>query len=892
MVTMTGNDKNTLKSKTSSFSPIFGFPSFPVAPSPNHFKSLKSTQCCPEKNKTRSPPFLGFARPPSLLCSPPSEDLLVWCFGIPPADTARCCNGRSHQCNEASTIRAESSVIISISLQRSKLSALNFRMTTGNKRARVVKGSKSGVQRSKAAVGKRQRVEEGSKAGIEGSMMTILKKAKSANKSARFIVAQCSKPAGEQWKKMTDEEKAPSMEMAKQRKGRMNKQIPKGKKKNALPVFFCRCSPLKLVKVNAALTKDQQDAVDKLGFGSILQLKCRMLNRDFISRLVKHFNPVTRSLEFGRVRVHTITPDDVRRALGLSFGTIPVPTNSQDYHFEHIEEMFGTGQEPLKPLKRGVTFSMMQAVFKEKKADVKFQTAYVLFVLSCFLCPTTKDVATTKFYPAMHDIIQTRTYAWAEFVLDWLANEIAKYKKRSAKGKKDVVGVAGCVFFLMFIYFDKQPMGMKVGSEGQLLIKSWTPKLIKERIAKEETLELVDPISERFPEPSYRHPYVIAAFHDLKKYFVNQMQHLDVMDKALMGDVPQTQTRSPSRRKASSKRKNRNEDEDDVDMGDLDDFPSTSTVNPKKVSHGVDVEDVDDSRMSGIFIAQEMPFYSPKQEIADVVQHEQHVEVEQHTVMEKYGDKQGQQEEDEEQEEDEDEEEEEDDDDDDDEGEGEGEGKGGEEEEVEKQEQVPFTPPMNKGPRTRLQNRKSGMRPSTKRGKRTLKPSQATRTPYVAPPEVKLSKLTRQENQVWVYVMQPPNKTSEEDVFKMDGGKIYLSHEMLHEVFKPRGHMSTLVIYSTLHKVMATMTEWLMKQEKANALMKDGVLCPTRHMFSSSFVLFLPVLLTDIEHWYCVVVNLVDKRIEVLDSMALRSRDVVQRTDSNSDKATIAYPMD
>ncbi|XP_058216822.1 uncharacterized protein LOC131327697 [Rhododendron vialii] len=37
--------------------------------------------------------------------------------------------------------------------------------------------------------------------------------------------------------------------------------------------------------------------------------------------------------------------------------------------------------------------------------------------------------------------------------------------------------------------------------------------------------------------------------------------------------------------------------------------------------------------------------------------------------------------------------------------------------------------------------------------------------------------------------------------------------------------------------------------------------------------LFLPVLLTNIEHWYCVVVNLVDKRIEVLDSMVLQTTD-------------------
>ncbi|KAG5562196.1 hypothetical protein RHGRI_005062 [Rhododendron griersonianum] len=69
------------------------------------------------------------------------------------------------------------------------------------------------------------------------------------------------------------------------------------------------------------------------------------------------------------------------------------------------------------------------------------------------------------------------------------------------------------------------------------------------------------------------------------------------------------------------------------------------------------------------------------------------------------------------------------------------------------------------------------------------------------------------------------------------------------------------------------MIEWLLKEEKAKAPMKDGVPRSTRHMFSSVFVLFLPVLLTDIEHWYCVVVNLVDKRIEVVDSMVLKTTD-------------------
>ncbi|KAI8528239.1 hypothetical protein RHMOL_Rhmol12G0135100 [Rhododendron molle] len=311
-------------------------------------------------------------------------------------------------------------------------------MTTGKKQPRVVKGSTVGEQGSKAAVGSTH----------TNPYLFFLdayqKKAKAANTSRRFKIAQCSKPAGNVWNNMSDAERAPFVEMAKERKARMKKPIPKEKKKNALPVFRSRRSPLKLVKVNTALTKAQQDAVKGLGFGSMLQLKCTMLSRDFINRLVKHFNPVTMSLEFGRVRVYRITADDIQKALGLSCGTISVPTDCQDRHVEHITKMFKRKKE--KELKRGVTFAMMQQVFKRKKHDVKFQTSYVLFVLSCFLCPTTKDVAAMKFYPAVHDLKQTHTYAWAEFVLHWLAAKIAKYKKRSAKvveGKKDSVGVAG-----------------------------------------------------------------------------------------------------------------------------------------------------------------------------------------------------------------------------------------------------------------------------------------------------------------------------------------------------------------------------------------------------------------------------------------------------------------
>ncbi|KAG5524121.1 hypothetical protein RHGRI_030944 [Rhododendron griersonianum] len=641
-------------------------------------------------------------------------------------------------------------------------------MTTGKKRSRIVKGSKARVKGSKSAV------ESTHTNPYLYFLDAYQKKAKVANKGPRFIIAKYSKSAGEVWKKMSDAEKRHSW----------------------------------------TWPKKERPALMRI-------------------RLVNHFNPVTKSLEFRRVRVYTITLDDVRRVLGLSCGTIAVPTDCEDNHFGHIRKMFAKGK---KPLKRGVTFAMTQQVFKTGVSDVKFQTSYVLVVLSCLLYPTTKDVAATRFYPTVHNLTQTPTYAWAEFVFDWLVKEIAKYKKRSAKAadsknKKDALGVGGCVLLLM------------VGSAGDPMIQSWTTKLIKERIAKEETLELLDPISGQFPEPCFQHSDTIAAYHDLKKSFLVQMQHLFVLDGALMGDVPKICTRNPSKWKASNerqslnkgkdvtKRKNPNDDDvemDDVDM-DLEEIPSTSTLNPKKVSDGVDVEDMDAGCMSGfddLVFGRKMPFYSPKHMMADVVQH---VEVEVQSVAEKQVEKEGEEKcelEDDHIHVQEEEEEEE-----------------VEEEEQEVEEEVPLTPPLNKRPRTRLQKSKFVTRPSTKRGKRTLKPSKATKMLYVAPSELKQSKLTKQETQVWVYVMQPPKKIGDET----DGGKIHLSHDMLHKVFKARGHMSTMV--------MATMTEWLMKEEKAKNPMKDGVPSPTRHMFSSYFVLL-------------------DKRIEVLDSMVLNNTDM------------------
>ncbi|KAF7150909.1 hypothetical protein RHSIM_Rhsim02G0111600 [Rhododendron simsii] len=222
--------------------------------------------------------------------------------------------------------------------------------------------------------------------------------------------------------------------------------------------------------------------------------------------------------------------------------------------------MFATGDEQLK---RWVTFGMMKEVFKLGVADAKFQTSYVLLVLSSLLCPTTKDVASIKFYPTMYDLTKISSYAWPQFVLDWLVKEITVVKKRDVKevdNRKDAPGVS--------VLDDEAYKGMNC-QEGE------------------------------FGEAQ-------NAYHTLQKSFLEQLQHIIIMDAALMSHVSEITTE-----KNPSKGKDVREMDSPLDDDACHEIPSSSTSTLKKAGKGVAVDEMDEERISGfedVHNARDMPF--------------------------------------------------------------------------------------------------------------------------------------------------------------------------------------------------------------------------------------------------------------------------------------------
>ncbi|KAF7123079.1 hypothetical protein RHSIM_Rhsim12G0083900 [Rhododendron simsii] len=149
-------------------------------------------------------------------------------------------------------------------------------------------------------------------------------------------------------------------------------------------------------------------------------------------------------------------------------------------------------------------------------------------------------------------------------------------------------------------------------------------------------------------------------------------------------------------------------------------------------------------------------------------------------------------------------------------------------------------------------------KPSKRRPKRVLKRSQSRKTPYVAHPEVKESKYTNQENSVYAYLTKRPPKSDTVSVFRNEGIGWILGREQLQDVFKPRGHMSSM---ENLQKYETITNPSVLDDEvDPKILGYDLTMCS---------VLFLPVLLKSPKHWYVIAINQVDKCLEVLDSLSL-----------------------
>ncbi|MFS7983384.1 putative protein-serine/threonine phosphatase [Helianthus anomalus] len=286
-----------------------------------------------------------------------------------------------------------------------------------------------------------------------------------------------TKAASNAWKVMTSEEKSKytirAREVWNDYLSTAPAREPKPRKQANL---VTRCSPGRLVNVLKHFTEEQKEAVKSMGFGSLLDLKCRTLRRSLCLWLLERFNTIRRNLEICGERI-PLHPHDVELVMGLPASGKEVVNSGPDDLVAELRLKYNASN-------RGISVRFLEERLGQPEAGDDFKRAFLLYVLGTLLCPTARLDVSPSFLHFLTDMDSIHEYNWAKFLLDRLVREVSRYRQ----GKQRAVG--GCLLFLQLFYYESVAIGgtCEPGPIVVPCVSLWTEEAISEREKQEKEL--------------------------------------------------------------------------------------------------------------------------------------------------------------------------------------------------------------------------------------------------------------------------------------------------------------------------------------------------------------------------------------------------------------------
>ncbi|KAF7143268.1 hypothetical protein RHSIM_Rhsim05G0160000 [Rhododendron simsii] len=261
--------------------------------------------------------------------------------------------------------------------------------------------------------------------------------------AANYTSAETKRDIGEQWKNLSNEHRQKYKDLAQLAKEELAKHKavlpPKPRKKK----IQNRISLKSIVRIVQKLSLDQRRAVQLIGLGGILELRCTALNHPLCNWLVQKFDPVSRSLTV-HGRTFLLTYSHVHEYLGINAqGNLIELEGNTSVEFSEVYKNLGmtNGVVQLKELR--------EYLEKTEEVDDGFKRKFALYILGCFLCPTTKSGVSRSLINVVSDVAAMANQNWANLTLDFLCKGILDQRN------KDHVQPSGCLFLLVVFYLDR-----------------------------------------------------------------------------------------------------------------------------------------------------------------------------------------------------------------------------------------------------------------------------------------------------------------------------------------------------------------------------------------------------------------------------------------------------
>lgn len=286
-----------------------------------------------------------------------------------------------------------------------------------------------------------------------------------------------TKAASDAWKLMSIEEKEKYTKRAREVWNDYLSSTPAREPKPRKQAnLVTRCSPGRLLNVLIRFTPDQKEAVKSMGFGSLLDLRCRTLRRNLCLWLLERFNTIRRSLEICGARI-PISPRDVELVMGL-------PASGKDVVNSGPEDLIAELRQKYNSSNRGISVRLLEEMLATPEAGEDFKRSFLLYVLGTLLCPTARLDVSPSFLHFLTNMDVIHEYNWGKFLLDRLVREVARFRQ----GKQRAVG--GCLLFLQLFYYESVAVGGPCEPAPVVIpcLASWSEEEISEREKQEKEL--------------------------------------------------------------------------------------------------------------------------------------------------------------------------------------------------------------------------------------------------------------------------------------------------------------------------------------------------------------------------------------------------------------------
>uniref|UniRef100_A0A803MGE8 Ubiquitin-like protease family profile domain-containing protein n=1 Tax=Chenopodium quinoa TaxID=63459 RepID=A0A803MGE8_CHEQI len=184
-------------------------------------------------------------------------------------------------------------------------------------------------------------------------------------------------------------------------------------------------------KANTNFSPEQKQAIEEIGFGGLLHLKLKTLNRQMLPWLVENFNAGSCMFTIATGKEFVVTRNDICDVFCLPLSDICVPELNKNSEDESVDKCiiqawrsdYGlSGKQPLHLSK--LESRMVDLV----DGGEEFKRCFVLQAMSSFLAPTTNRTVSLKLLNVVEKVDEIKTFDWCSYVLKKLKKAVQKYK--------------------------------------------------------------------------------------------------------------------------------------------------------------------------------------------------------------------------------------------------------------------------------------------------------------------------------------------------------------------------------------------------------------------------------------------------------------------------------